>query len=84
MQAAVLSFGFWASFGSKPDIKDREGVEVAKACLRMARDGGINLIDHAETYGDSRGAAETIGGIAMQELGCCLAQLKRIPRFLTR
>lgn len=48
------------------DLKNDEGVETAKACLRVARDGGINTFDNAEVYG--RGEAERIMGLAFEQL----------------
>ena len=52
LQVSVLSYGFWATFGVKPDLKgDTEGIETAKACLRTARNHGVNLFDNAEVYG---------------------------------
>jgi aryl-alcohol dehydrogenase-like predicted oxidoreductase len=51
LQVSVLSYGFWATFGVKSDLKDSAGVEMAKECLRTARNGGINLFDNAEAYG---------------------------------
>jgi len=65
---SVLSYGFWASFGSKADIKDQSGIDMAKECLRIARKGGINFFDNAETYGDPQGSAETIMGEAIRQL----------------
>ena len=50
LQASVLGMGFWATFGAKPDLLDnQEGVDKAKACMRVARSGGVNLFDNAET-----------------------------------
>lgn len=68
LQVSVLSYGFWATFGSKDDILDKSGIEMAKECLRVARDAGINLFDNAEVYGTPYGEAERIMGIALQEL----------------
>ena len=68
LQVSVLSYGFWASFGSKDDISDKAGIDMAKQCLRVARDAGINLFDNAEVYGTPFGEAERIMGIALQEL----------------
>jgi aryl-alcohol dehydrogenase-like predicted oxidoreductase len=38
-------------------LLEREGIDSAKNILKIARDGGINLFDNAETYGtfDVRG-----------------------------
>jgi len=68
MQVSVLSYGFWATFGVKDDLKDDEGVKMAKECLRVARDAGINLFDNAEVYGNPKGAAEEVMGQAIEEL----------------
>ena len=42
------------------------GIEIAKSCLRVARDAGINLFDNAEVYGS--GQAEHIMGEALEQL----------------
>jgi len=68
IQVSVLSYGFWATFGVKDDLKGQDGVEMAKACLRVARKGGVNLFDNAEVYGNPMGAAEEIMGLAMEQL----------------
>lgn len=68
LQISVLSYGFWATFGAKPDIKGDSGIERAKQCLRVAREAGINFFDNAETYGSPQGAAEEIMGEAMRQL----------------
>jgi len=68
MQVSVLSYGFWATFGVKDDLKDDEGVKMAKECLRVARDAGINFFDNAEVYGNPKGAAEEVMGQAIEEL----------------
>ena len=41
---------------------------MAKACLRVARDGGVNLFDNAEVYGTPYGEAERIMGEAISQL----------------
>jgi len=68
LQVSVLSYGFWATFGAKEGLCDQEGIEKAKACLRVARKGGVNLFDNAEVYGTPRGAAEEIMGEAISQL----------------
>ena len=69
LQVSVLSYGFWATFGVKDDLKgDTEGIETAKACLRTARNHGVNLFDNAEVYGVPFGEAERIMGIAISEV----------------
>jgi voltage-dependent potassium channel beta subunit len=47
---------------------EREGIDNAKKILTIARDGGINLFDNAETYGNPMGEAERIFGQAYKEL----------------
>jgi len=50
LQTSVLGMGFWATFGEKPDLRDNlVGIDKAKECMRVARSGGINLFDNAET-----------------------------------
>ncbi|MEE2787108.1 MAG: aldo/keto reductase [Myxococcota bacterium] len=68
LQVSVLSYGFWATFGAKPGLKDSAGLSQAKACLTTARNLGINLFDNAETYGQPAGEAERIMGQALAEL----------------
>lgn len=68
LQVSVLSYGFWATFGSKTAIKGDAGIERAKDCLRTARKAGINFFDNAETYGAPRGSAEVIMGEAIRQL----------------
>jgi aryl-alcohol dehydrogenase-like predicted oxidoreductase len=66
LKVSVLSYGFWATFGMKSDLKSNEGVNMAKDCLRVARDAGINLFDNAEVY--ANGEAEVIMGEAIKQL----------------
>jgi hypothetical protein len=68
LQVSVLSYGFWATFGAKDDLNDQQGIDVAKSCLRVARDAGINLFDNAEVYGNPYGEAERIMGCALKQL----------------
>jgi voltage-dependent potassium channel beta subunit len=68
LQVSVLSYGFWATFGAKEDLTDEEGIAMAKKCLLLARDNGVNLFDNAETYGNPVGEAERIMGEAMRQL----------------
>lgn len=68
LQVSVLAYGFWATFGSKDDIKDQAGIDMAKSCLQIARKGGVNFFDNAETYGKPRGSAETVMGEAIRQL----------------
>lgn len=48
MVASVLGFGFWATFGAKLGLLDREGIETAKKIMTTARNAGVNLWDNAE------------------------------------
>lgn len=68
MATSVLSYGFWATHGDKADLKGDAGIEAAKACLRTAREYGVNLFDNAEVYGRPTGEAERIMGIAIEQL----------------
>lgn len=68
LQVSVLSFGFWATFGAKDEVKGNAGIETAKECLRVARKAGINLFDNAEVYGTPNGEAERIMGLAIKSL----------------
>jgi voltage-dependent potassium channel beta subunit len=68
MVTSVFGFGFWATFGVKAGLLDKEGIETAKSILGTARKGGINLFDNAEAYGNPVGEAERIFGQAYAEL----------------
>ena len=68
LQTSVLSYGFWATFGVKKGLTEREGINAAKRCLSVAREGGVNLFDNAEVYGNPRGEAERLMGDAISEL----------------
>ena len=68
IQVSVLSYGFWATYGVKDRLQDDEGVEMAKECMKIARNAGVNCFDHAEAYGNPNGEAERIFGIALSEL----------------
>lgn len=68
MQVSVLSYGFWATYGVKNDLKGEKGIETAMELLRIARKSGINCFDHAEAYGKPPGEAERIFGIALSAL----------------
>mmetsp|Transcript_31848 Transcript_31848/g.48857 ORF Transcript_31848/g.48857 Transcript_31848/m.48857 type:complete len:387 (+) Transcript_31848:67-1227(+) len=68
MITSVLSFGFWATYGDKDNLKDRDGVDLAKNVMRTARQAGVNLFDNAEVYGSDTGNAEQIFGLAYEEL----------------
>ena len=68
LQVSVLSYGFWATFGVKDGLTGDAGVEMAKRCLSVARAGGVNLFDNAETYGVPVGEAERLMGEAIRQL----------------
>ena len=68
LQISVLSFGFWATFGAKPDLADEEGIKRATDCMRVARAAGVNCFDNAETYGNPQGEAERMMGEALRRL----------------
>jgi voltage-dependent potassium channel beta subunit len=68
MVTSVFGFGFWATFGVKSGLLEKEGIDQAKKILSIARNGGINLFDNAEAYGNPVGEAERIFGHAYKEL----------------
>ena len=68
LQVSVLSYGFWATYGVKEGLTESQGVTIAKDILKACRSAGINLFDNAEVYGNPRGEAEVIMGLAMEEL----------------
>lgn len=70
LQVSVLSFGFWATFGTKEDLQkhSKEGLQKAIEIMQACRDAGVNLYDNAETYGTPRGEAETVMGEALEWL----------------
>ena len=68
LQVSILSFGFWATFGAKDDLKDKNGLSKAKEILHLCRINGINYFENAESYGSPRGAAEEIMGKAIKSL----------------
>jgi voltage-dependent potassium channel beta subunit len=61
LQVSVLSFGSWVSFGTQLDTK------LARDCLDMAYEAGVNFFDNAEAY--AGGDSERIMGDAIAELG---------------
>lgn len=54
LQVSVLSLGSWLTFGLQIDE------ERALACMRAARDGGVNFFDNAEVY--AAGESEAVMG----------------------
>ena len=61
LQVSVLSFGSWGTFGTQVDTG------LAKDCLTVARESGVNFFDNAEAY--AGGESERIMGQAIAELG---------------
>lgn len=61
LQVSALSFGSWVTFGTQVDTG------LAKECLTIARDAGVNFFDNAEVY--AGGESERIMGQAIAELG---------------
>jgi voltage-dependent potassium channel beta subunit len=61
LQVSALSFGSWITFGAQVDTG------LAKDCLTVARDGGVNFFDNAEAY--AGGQSEAIMGDAIADLG---------------
>ena len=68
LQVSVLSYGFWATFGVKEGLTEEQGIAAAKEILQAARQGGVNLFDNAEAYGNPNGEAEAIMGAAIAQL----------------
>jgi voltage-dependent potassium channel beta subunit len=60
LQVSALSFGAWVNFEGGADLG------LAKECLAVARDAGVNYFDNAEAYGD--GLAEELMGRAIADL----------------
>ena len=54
LQVSVLSFGSWITFGKQVDNN------VARDCMALAYDNGINFFDNAEIY--SKGQSEVVMG----------------------
>ncbi len=61
LKLSCLSLGSWVTFGNQVDRG------AARSMLARAYDAGVNFFDSAESYG--RGAAETILGEVLRELG---------------
>ena len=54
VQVSALSFGSWITFGKQVDNT------IARDCMALAYDNGINFFDNAEIY--SKGQAEVVMG----------------------
>jgi voltage-dependent potassium channel beta subunit len=61
LEVSALSFGSWVTFGTQVDTS------LAKDCLRVAKEAGVNFFDNAEAY--AGGQSEQIMGEAIAELG---------------
>ena len=61
VQVSELSFGTWLTFGNSG------GNKVAKNCLALAYESGINFFDNAEVY--SKGKAEIVMGDILKKMG---------------
>ncbi|MDQ3935770.1 MAG: aldo/keto reductase [Actinomycetota bacterium] len=60
LKVSVLSYGTWVTFSEQADPG------VARECLTVAREEGVNFFDTAEVYG--RGRAELLLGAAIEDL----------------
>jgi len=61
LKVSALSFGSWVTFGTQVDTS------LAKDCLTVAKEAGVNFFDNAEAY--AGGQSEQIMGDAIAELG---------------
>ena len=61
VQVSALSFGSWITFGKQV------GNKIAKDCLALAYENGINFFDNAEVY--SKGESEIVMGQILKEMG---------------
>lgn len=61
LQVSELSLGSWVTYGNQIDTA------VARECMAVAYDAGVNFFDNAEVY--AKGQAETIMGEALKKLG---------------
>src|SRR5690242_13137714 len=61
LRISAFSFGSWVTFGNQVDTS------LARDCMALAYDQGVNFFDNAEVYAD--GQSETIMGEALQKLG---------------
>ena len=60
LKVSALSFGAWVTFGQQV------GKDVARDCMRRAREAGCNFFDNAEVYADGK-AEEVMGEILAGE-----------------
>jgi voltage-dependent potassium channel beta subunit len=61
IKVSALSYGTWVTFG------DQIGEETAGACLKAAREAGVNFFDAAEAY--AHGKAEIMLGRLIRKFG---------------
>ncbi len=61
LKVSALSFGSWVTFGDQMDD------DLALACMRAAREHGVNFFDNAEAY--AHGESERIMGRVLQRAG---------------
>ncbi|MFO7655014.1 MAG: aldo/keto reductase [Candidatus Krumholzibacteriia bacterium] len=61
LRVSALSFGAWVTFSDQLDD------DLALACMRAARDAGVNFFDNAEVY--AAGKAEEIMGRVLEQTG---------------
>jgi voltage-dependent potassium channel beta subunit len=61
LKISALSYGAWVTFGTQMDE------DAAFACMRAARDAGVNFFDNAEAY--ASGEAEVLMGRVIRRAG---------------
>lgn len=61
LKISALSYGAWVTFATQMDE------DVAFACMKAARDAGVNFFDNAEAYAD--GEAEALMGRVIRRAG---------------
>ena len=61
LKLSELSLGSWVTYGNQM------GEDLARECMAVAYDAGVNFFDNAEVY--AKGASETIMGAALKKLG---------------
>jgi voltage-dependent potassium channel beta subunit len=61
LKVSALSLGSWVTYGNQV------GEDLARECMAIAYDAGVNFFDNAEVY--ARGQSEVIMGSALKRLG---------------
>ncbi len=61
IKLSALSLGAWVTYGGQV------GEDIARDCMTVARDYGVNFFDNAEAY--ANGNAETVMGNVIKKLG---------------